>query len=94
MDEIKEIVHNVIEKISQKSQNDQQKIYQAWEKTIKAKGLEHTKISGLKNQTLYVNVDSSAWLYQLNLQKTQILEAIQKDVPDIQKIYFKIGKAP
>jgi len=49
-------------------------------------------IVGLKDNQLIVNVDSSAWVYHFNLKKNKILQNIQKEFPEIKRIYFKVGK--
>jgi len=94
MADIKEIVHNVIGKISQGKQNEQQQIQDAWANAVQQKDQTHAKISGWKNRTIYICVDSSGWLYHFNLERTKILRAIQKKIPEVQKIQFKIGNVP
>ncbi len=92
MDQIKDIIQNVIGKISSEGFKDQTKIYEIWQKIVGEAGIKHTCISGLKDKTLLVLVDSSAWLFQMSLQRKKILEQIQKEKLEIQKIVFKIGK--
>lgn len=92
MDNIDEIVNKVIGNLFLKIPRKQEEIQKIWEKSFNSKGLEHTKIVEFKEGTLFVNVDSSAWLFQCNLKKKKIVEAIKKDIPEINKIYFKIGK--
>ena len=52
---------------------------------------KHIQLKGLKDGQLYVNVDSSVWLYALRVRTGYFLKEIQKDFPDIKKVYFKIG---
>ena len=92
MDPIKNIVNDVIGKISSKGFNDQTKIFEVWQKIIGETGIKHTRVSGMKDGTLMVLVDSPAWLFQLNLKRKNILDQIQKEKLEIQKIIFKIGK--
>lgn len=94
MDEIKEIVHNVIQHLSTKNQEEQERIHALWAKAVPGQGLNHTRVSEIQEKTIVVEVDTPAWLYQLNLQKPRLLAEIRKDLPEIRKIYFKIGKAP
>ena len=93
MDEIKDIVYKVFADIPGNSSPKQQEVIsKAWEKVLKEQGLTRAKITGLKEGTLVVNIDSPARLYQFNLKKKKILEEMAREVPDIKKIYFKIGK--
>jgi hypothetical protein len=93
MQEIKDIVSKVVAGIPGKTTVDkQEKISKAWERVLKNQGLTQAKISGLKEETLVVNVDSPARLYQFNLKKKKILDELSQEIPEIKKIYFKIGK--
>ena len=93
MEDMKDIVHKVFGAIPGKTTvNQQEQISKAWEKVLNQQKLTQAKISGLKDETLIVNVDSPARLYQFNLKKKKILEEINQAIPEIKKIYFKIGK--
>ena len=93
MDEMKDIVHKVFANIvGSSAPKKQEDISRIFDKVLKEQGLAHAKIAGLKEGTLVVNIDSPARLYQFNLKKKKILEEINRAIPDIQKIYFKIGK--
>jgi predicted nucleic acid-binding Zn ribbon protein len=91
VDNIKDIVHKVIEDLALKKPQETARLQQAWEKIVTKQGAGHTHIAGLKNQQLTVYVDSSAWLYQMNLKKKKLLEGIQKEFPEIRKLFLKIG---
>ncbi|HOY09027.1 MAG TPA: DciA family protein [Candidatus Omnitrophota bacterium] len=91
MEEIKNIIHNVIDHLSGQPLNKDQELFVLWETLLEDTEKKHVQLSGLKSGTLYVNVDSSAWLYQMKLKKTRILERIQTEFSDIQKMYIKIG---
>ena len=92
MDEIKDIVHRVIQNISEHKRSEQDHLQDLWEKILAEKERRHTRIAASKNGTLYVHVDSSARLYQLQLKKQKILRAIQKENSGINNIHFEIGK--
>ena len=93
MDEIKDIVNKVFANIpGSVAPQKQEDIHRVWEQVLKQHKLTHAKITGLKDGTLVVNIDSPARLYQFNLKKTKILEDLHHQVPEVQKIYFKIGK--
>lgn len=92
MDNIKDIVQGVIEKLSHRGVGENQKIKDVWEKITSPQEQKHTAIKEFSDGTLLIAVDSSAWLYQMNTKKTGILKKLQKECPEIKKIYFKIGK--
>ena len=93
MEEMKDIVKKVFAGIAgNKTADRQEQISKVWEKVLKNQRLTQAKISGLKEETLVVNIDSPARLYQFNLKKKKILEEIHQEIPEIKKIYFKIGK--
>ncbi len=91
MDEIKNIVHSVIGDLSGQQLKNEQQLFEFWDRILNSKERKHARLSGLKNGTLYVHVDSSAWLYQMNLQKGKILRRMQEKFPEVRKIFIKIG---
>ena len=92
MDDIKDIVKKVFLDISSKTINEQKKLEESFEKVLKQNKISGAKISGFRDRHLFVDVDSSARLYQVNLIKNKILAELQSDLPDLEKISFKIGK--
>ena len=92
MDEIKKLVHQVIEKISSQKPTTEVKIQDDWYKVAGEQARQHTKISGIKEGMLIVYVDSPAWLFQMNLKRVPILRELQKEHAEIKKLIFKIGK--
>ena len=92
MENIKEIVNTVIGKISIKEGFSQNKIDSIWKNILNEKELEHTKIIGIKDGCILVNVDSPAWLYQMRINYKKILSRLNAELSEIKKISFKIGK--
>ena len=92
MDEIKEIVGKVIKDIADKGPTRKKELQRFWRSILDDKEFKHTKIKEINNNALIVAVDSSVWLYQCNLKKKRFLTAVQKNFPEIKKIYFKTGK--
>ena len=58
-------------------------------KILTPKELKHIKISSLRKGTLVLNVDASAWVYALNLKKTELLDKIKLDA--VKEIRFRLG---
>ncbi len=92
MDGIQDIVKKVFGEISAKTISEQNKLFETFEKVLKNNNISGVKIAGFKNHHLFVEVDSSARLYQVTLIKNKILNETKKELPDVEKISFKIGK--
>lgn len=92
MDEIQDIVKKVFGDISAKTILEQNKLLETFEKVLKNNNISGAKISGFKNHHLFVDVDSSARLYQVSLIKNKILNEMKEKLQDVEKISFKIGK--
>ena len=92
MNDIKDIVKKVFTDLSTRTAGEQKKLGEGVEKVLKENKISGAKISGFKDKHLFINVDSSARLYQVNVIKKKILTELQSKFPDIEKILFKIGK--
>ncbi len=92
MDEIKDLVKGVFEKITSQQTNQHEKLEQLWKKNLDDKYLRHTKLQGMKEGNISVCVDSPAWLYEMNLKKKDLLAKLKLEFPQAREIYFRIGK--
>lgn len=92
MDNIKDIVNSVISNLSTRSQKGDDKLERVWSSVLEKKELQHTKLVGMRDGTVSVLVDTPAWLYQMNIKKTKILDRLQNEIPDIKNIRYRIGK--
>lgn len=52
----------------------------------------HIKFNNFKEGILNLSVDSSNWLYHLNLKKKDLLNNIREEVKDLKEIRFYIGE--
>lgn len=92
MEQIKEVVNDVINKLASKTGADQQRIVQAWQEAVGRKFGKHTSIRGIRDKKLIVMVDSPALMFHLNLKRNQILKALRRVEKDLDNITLKIGK--
>lgn len=92
MDGIQDIVKKVFGDISIKTISEQNKLFKIFEKVLKKNNISGAKIAGFKNHHIFVEVDSSARLYQVSLIKNKILDEMKNELSDVEKISFKIGK--
>jgi len=95
MELIKDTIQQLIgEWKTQKKLLPKDDIAQIVHKTLSLKEREHVRLIYCRNGVLGLAVDSSAWLYQLTLHKTKLLDKLNKkmkDMPRIKDVRFHIG---
>lgn len=90
---VKDILENILEKQKPAEESLTSRIINNWENIVTKKGARFCRPVAIKNKVLVVNVSNSAWLHQLTLNKSLILENIKNEA-GAQKIIdlrFKIG---
>ncbi|GEM_PF-484291 len=92
VDTIKDVIHQVMAGMSVGRPDVQTKIQGSWKKIFSERDRRHINLIGFEKGELVVNVDSPAWLFQMNTHKKKTLEALHQDVPEVTGIRFKIGK--
>ena len=92
MDNIKEIIKNVIGDIVDRRANQDDRVIKLWQEILDENNFKGTRIEGLKDDCLYVLVDSPARLYQLKTKQNTLIKQLKNDIPNINRINFKIGK--
>ncbi len=92
MDNIKDIVNTVIGNIASQNPDEHNKTERIWKNLLNEKELKHTRIIGIKEETLFVCVDSPAWLYQMRIRQGKLLKQLKEDIPGVKHIRFKMGK--
>lgn len=92
MDEIKDLVKGVFEKITSQRADQQKQLENLWQKVLDEKALKHTKLAGIKDGKILAYVDSPAWLYEMNLRKNGLLNKLKSEISPLEAIYFKLGK--
>jgi predicted nucleic acid-binding Zn ribbon protein len=91
MEQIKDIVKNVIEKLS--TQNAAQNQLQgAWQEAVGKKVFKHTQIEAVKYGKILIKVDSPTAMFHLNLKRRQILKELQKIDKTLSIIELRAGK--
>lgn len=93
MEQIKSIIKDVIKDIlGKQEQCPGGGIESIWVRSTTKKISRHTKYRFFKNGKLYVNVENSAWLYELNSKKAAMLKKLKKlSKNKIIDLRFKIG---
>jgi len=91
MEKIKDIVIDVIQGLEAKKRaQDEPELL--LKRVLPKKELGHVKFRYLRKGVLGITVDSSAWIYQLNLQKPELLAKLGKKSKAIKDIRFYIGE--
>ena len=88
---IKDVLPDVIARISTNNIHDQISLENAW-REIAGPEAVGSVYSGFKNGCVFVNVDTPARLYQWKLKKTAALRRLSEQSPLVKNIAFKIGK--
>lgn len=90
---IKGILCKVIGKIEKQGPGKKEKILKTWKKIAGEKATSHTRPVGIRRNVLTIEIDSSTWLYELNLKKRKLLKDIKKELAQykIEDIKFRMG---
>ena len=92
MEQIKEIVNKVIEKLASDKTASIQQEWRALQEIVGKKFIKHTMIEGLRDGKLFIRVDSPVLLFHLNLKRSRILEKLQKINKDLKTIDLRMGR--
>jgi len=92
MEAIKVTVEAVLKRLSAKKGASLGSDPEDWlKKLLTKKELEHIKFKYFKKGVLALNVDSSSWLYMLNIKKESLLKDLKKFSREAKDIHFRIG---
>ncbi len=89
---LKQILPKVFEDLEKKKVL--QNLEEVWGSTIDSRAIKHTKIANFKKGVLTVTVNSSIWIYELTLKKSEFLKRLRrkKFFNDLKDIRFRIGE--
>lgn len=92
-EDIKDILNKIIAKIQKHGPGRKEKILNVWQKAVGEKAKAHSRPVTIKRKVLTVEVDSSTWLYTLNLKKKSILDYLKKELGEdkIKDVRFRMG---
>jgi hypothetical protein len=93
MQTLKDTISGLMEELRKKQQDkDGFNPEQILQSIFSNKELQHVQFSNISKGILYINVDSSTWLYYFNLQKNELLGKLLKQFPAIKGIRFSFGQ--
>ncbi len=90
MESIKNTVNNVMGLLVAKKNLSHHSPETLLKKTLTKKELQHIKFRYFRKGILGISVDSSGWLYQMNLKKEGLLERLGKNI-NVKDIRFRLG---
>ncbi len=88
---IKDVTSRVLGRLSGGRKKKEERIKKAWFKAAGERARGHTEPRSLRKGRLVVNVDSSALLYELTVDKKTILDRLKKTKTDIKELSYRIG---
>lgn len=92
---IKNVISSVIQQISGGKRGKIDRIRQAWMAVADKKTHSHARLAAFKAKRLTINVDSSAWMYELNLRKQELKTKLNKRLKPqgvtVDEIILRIG---
>lgn len=86
------VLKNIINGITKKGALEED-VKAAWEGAVGEAAAKHSKVRSLKGGRLVVNIDDSSWLYELTLQKKEIIRKLGKSLKNsrIKDVTLRIG---
>ncbi|MBC8525813.1 MAG: DUF721 domain-containing protein [Candidatus Cloacimonetes bacterium] len=88
------IIENLIKELSHKGFSREIRIALLWNRTVGKILSRKAQITKLENNILFINVENNVWLQELVLQKSKILEKINRKLnpsEQIQNMFFSIS---
>jgi len=93
MEKISETIQSVFKELVNKKVADGGVKPEGWlKKVLTKKELGHIKLHYFRKGILGLSVDSSVWMYSLNLKKDSLLKKLKECSQEIKEIRFSIGE--
>jgi hypothetical protein len=93
METIKETISRLMHELGSRQKNSRSDEISAWlENALSTKERKHISSCSEHKGALRLKVDSSSWIYHLNLKKETLLNGIRQHLPHITEIRFSISK--
>jgi len=93
MEKISETIQSVFKELVNKKGADSGVNPEGWlKKVLTKKELGHIKLHYFRKGVLGLSVDSSVWMYSLNLKKDSLLKKLKECSQEIKEIRFSIGE--
>lgn len=87
------VLKNIISSLGAKGKFTEEDLSAAWKMVVGRKAAAHSRPRALSGSRLIINVDDSSWLYELTIQKKEILKKLSSELKSkrLTDITFRIG---
>lgn len=92
MEAIKETVQGLMRGLGKKQKGAGSGPEAVLQKALTKKELKHIRFHYFRRGILGISVDSSSWLYNMNLHKEDLLVRINQNHKDVKDIRFRLGE--
>jgi hypothetical protein len=92
MERIKETVNGFMRELQNKAAQGGESPEELLRKVLTKKELSHIKFNYFKSGVISLNVDSSAWLYSLSLEKEELVVRLKKYSAAVKDIRLRVGR--
>jgi hypothetical protein len=94
METIKTILDHVLKRRSLDKKLQRYRAFELWEGAVGPRVARHTQPKRFQDHTLWVSVDNSVWMQQLQFLEAQIKEKLNQllGTHEVEKIRFQIGE--
>ncbi len=91
---IENVLKDVIKNLSGKGRISEEDVVGAWTRAAGEKAARHTKPVSIRKGVMTVNVDNSGWLYELSVEKKELLNRLGGKIKgkQIKTLRFRIGE--
>jgi len=91
---IGDILKKVVKNLGGKKRLTEEEFFKIWEEAAGKKAASHTRPVSFRKAGLIVNVDDSGWLYELTINKKEILKKFASGIngKPLKDIRFRIGQ--
>ena len=88
-----DLVGSVIKNLSGKERLGAEEIAEAWQEAVGTAAAKHSIPVSFKKASLVVNVENSSWLYELTVQKKEIIKTLERELrgKKIKELRLRIG---
>jgi len=93
METIKETIYQVMHELDTLQKHSHSDEISAWlQKALSIRERKHIRSYSEYKGVLRLRVDSSSWLYHLNLKKEVLLTGVRQCLPRVQEIRFSVSE--
>jgi len=86
---IKDVVAGVLRQAKAR-RHIQQQVENVLDEIVDVQTRKHIRVKYIQKKSLILHTQSSAALYNTNLKKAEILEAVQQRIPTIENVVIKV----